>query len=319
MWTLLTISLGFFLLWGVASIIVWAACLVYPFLDTAHVILQELRVPESLIPLLLYFPHLLVVIFYYLFCGLSKSVAFKSWKGWAYFRRNMVTRGDNSQCATPHTSRQVIYAVCPHGIFAEGVIFYFVLNERYLEVDVMSSTVQHVVPILREFSKLGGAHRADSETIADSLDRGRSIMLLPEGIRGAIYPPDLRVLRGIPGECRRRDGFIRLALTSKNAKDIAIQPVWMDGVDQMYQTWHFFKWFQKLTLKTFGWPWFIFNLGVYGSFFPHTDVPVEVRFGELIELKKKSGELKTTDEVFDEYVREMEKLMSLKSRTASEE
>jgi len=212
----------------------------------------------------------------------------------------MTTVGESS-----HTHQQVIYAICPHGIHGEATILYFVLNKLFNTVIIVATSVLFYIPIIREFAALGGAVPANTATISHLLDEGRSIMLLPEGLRGALYAEnDLRVLKGhTDGDSEPRKGFIRLALTSKNHKTLKIVPVWMHGVEHMYTVFRPIVWLQRLILKNYRYPWPLLNWGV--GFWPRTDKPITVYFGEPISLIGKE-----VDDVFGEFVKSMENLRS---------
>ena len=243
-----------------------------------------------------------IVILYCLLPRLPKSTWFKGLGVWAYFRRNM------SVARLPDNVGQVIYAICPHGMYGEAATIYFVLNSVYSHVTPIATSILFYIPIVREFASLAGAVPANRDDIADILDQGQSIMLLPEGMRGTLYETgqDLRVLKGeTNGDSKPRKGFIRVALASKHKKTLKIVPVWMSGVDKMYSVWRI-QWIQRLTLRFFYYPWPLLNWGC--GFLPRTDREVKIYFGDPISLEGKD-----VDQVFDEYVMAMKSLSSMDS------
>ena len=155
---------------------------------------------------------------------------------------------------------------------------------------------------------MGGAVPATSHMIGKLLDENKSILMIPEGLRGALHPPDLSVLKGIPGESEPRKGFIKIAIASANHKTLRIVPVFMEGVDKMYNTYHLFPWLQKLLLKNYYYPWPLLNFGLYGSFWPK-DVPITVHFGEPIKLVDEENIVREVDDVYNEFITKMGKLI----------
>lgn len=308
MWLTLILALDVFLAWWLTSLIISLTCRVIPFLDIARSILETFHLPPGFITLVLFLPNLLLLGLY-LMWSLPQSNAFKAWSGWEGFRRNMYSHG-----VSVHTN-QVIYAICPHGMHGEATIAWFVLNRLYLDVVPIATSLLFWIPIVREFAALAGAVPAKTAVISRLLDEGKSILLLPEGIRGALYPEKpLAVLQGFTeGESDPRKGFIRLALTNKNHRTLKIVPVWMEGVEKMYSrilfTHPFQGWLQRILLKNWLYPW---PLLIWGhrllGFWPRTDSPLHIFFGEPISLVTPGGASREVDQVFAEYVEAMKGL-----------
>lgn len=301
MWFTLLLSLDLFLAWWITSFVVdGVAHLLSIPMHVPRLIMEELNVPPGFIALAYLLPNVLLVGLYFFF-QLPESRRFRTWSGWDRIRVPTVEHGER-----PSRDQQVIYAVCPHGIHGEGVIMHFVMSKLYEHTTVVASSLLFWIPIVRECASLAGAQPANTATIARLLDRGTSIVMQPEGLRGAIHPPNLSVLRGIPGECQPRKGFIRCAMTSSNHKTIRIVPVYMAGIDRLYRVYHLFPWLQRLILSKYMYPWPLLNFGHYWSFWPRLDQTIHVYFGKPISLEGKE-----VDDVFQEYVDEMERLREL--------
>ena len=237
----------------------------------------------------------LIVALYFIAVRPKPRVWFRTLSLWEWFRPRTITRGK------AHHAEQVIYAVCPHGVYGEASTSFFVLNPDYLHVTPIASSVLFYIPLVRELAYLAGAVPANSSNISKLLDEEQSILILPEGLRGHLYDEDLAVLKGkTNGESLPRKGFIRLALTARTSPSLKIVPVWIAGTKGLYSTYHPVLWLQKLLLKNYYYCWPMLHWPI----FPRRDVSIEVRFGEPISLHKK-----TVDQVYDEYVTEMERLI----------
>ena len=283
MWFTLVVIIDLFLAWFITSGIVNA--LVYLFSIPMHlprIIMEDLFVPNGFITLVYFLPNALLIGIYFMF-SLPRSEAFRSWSGWDRFRNTIIISGDPA-----HRDQQVIYAVSPHGIHGEGVIMHFVMSKK--DVTVVSTSLLFYIPIVREFASLAGAKPANTATIARLLDSGKTIVMIPEGLRGAITPDDMSVLR-------TRKGFVRSAVTAK----VPIMPVYMQGVDKLYTTYHLFPWLQRLLLSKYYYPWFIVNFGWWGSFWPKPDKTIHVRYGKMIPTVGRE-----VDDVFQDFLDEME-------------
>jgi 1-acyl-sn-glycerol-3-phosphate acyltransferase len=291
MWFTAIVILDVFLAWFLTTWIING--FVYLFGIPMHLprlIMEEFYVPNGFITLVYFLPNLLLVAVYFMF-SLPRSEAFRSWKGFDRFRFPIIISGEPAK-------EQVVYAACPHGIHGEGTILHMVLSRK--DVTVVASSLLFYIPIVREFANLAGAMPANTATIAKLLESGKTIVMLPEGLRGAIHPPgDLSVLRGIPGECQPRKGFVRCAVSAK----VPIVPIYMDGVDKLYTTYHVFPWLQKLILSRYYYPWFILNFGWYGTFWPKLHHTVHVKYGKTIPTAGRD-----VDEVFEDFLEEMEHL-----------
>ncbi len=262
-----------------------------------------------------------------MFCALPSCNAFRFWSGWEYVRDvHFSTLGQVYEMTpgrgsilmpvpplwTPphHMDKQVVYAVCPHGIHAEVVAFCFTLNRLFDGVVTIATSLLFWIPIVRECACLAGAMPANTATICAQLDGNKSIILVPEGLRGALHLTNtVAVLRGIPGENEPRKGFIRCALSSKNHKTISIVPVYTKGADTLYSTYYPFPWLQKRLLTKFYYPYPLITFGWYGTFIPKAR-PIKICYGLPIPLVDASGlHAREVNDVHEEYCQSIEALI----------
>lgn len=288
MYLTILLSFSLFLAWIITHYIVsWT-----PLVEIIETILSPFF-PVGFVTLVTYVPHATLVALYFILVKPGKSEWFKSHPFWEYFRRNMTVSGQSRH------DFQVIYAVCPHGVYGEASTIYFVLNHLYKRVVPVATSVLFYIPFVRELAYLAGAIPANTASISRVLDEGKSILILPEGLRGHLHPEnDLRVLKGC-AESPPRKGFIRLALTAKTHKTLKIVPVWIEGIEKMYSTYYPVLWLQKILLKNYYYCWPMLHWPI----FPRTHHPIHIRFGRPISLT--GGEV---DQVFHEFVQEMEYL-----------
>lgn len=272
MWLTAIVALDFFVFWWLTDLIVSQ----FPI----RPIIQWL--PRGFVTLLLYLPNAILVALYFIIVVLPPSRSFRSWSFWDFLRKTVTVTGQ------PLHKEQVIYAVCPHGVHGEGAILYFVLNSVYLHVVPVATSLLFYIPICREFMQLAGAVPANAHDIVELLDAGKSILMMPEGLRGLLNR-DLSVLQ-------RRKGFIRLARTNQNHGQLSIVPVYIAGTHEMYTTYNVWPWMQGLLLKHFYYPWPILNWGSFG-FWPRTNHPIQVRFGEPIKVGNRE-----VDEIHEEFI-----------------
>lgn len=230
--------------------------------------------------------RLLLVALYYQWSSVPLWAVqrFRCARLWEWIRR--VQFGGAPVIGHPTTKEpktQYIYAVVPHGVYAEGAIMGMVLRDQFASATIVCSSLLFWLPIVREFAMLVGAIRADAASIIKSLDAGNSLILLPEGMRGALHVGTfLDVLRGAPHVgCKPRTGWIQCVAKSVNRDNIRIVPVYIDGTADMYWRWNnnvTWNWLQQLLLRHVHYPWPMVHTGAYGTFWPRS-VPLRVVCG----------------------------------------
>jgi 1-acyl-sn-glycerol-3-phosphate acyltransferase len=168
-------------------------------------------------------------------------------------------------------------------VYAEGAIMGMVLRDTFCSTAIVCSSLLFWLPIVREFAMLAGAIHADAQSIIKSLDAGKSLILLPEGMRGSLHvETPLDVLTGAASVgCNARTGWIRCAASSVNRERIRIVPVYIQGTADMYLRWNnnrTWTWLQQLLLHYIHYPWPMVHAGAYGTFWPRS-VPLRVICG----------------------------------------
>jgi len=304
MWFTITAALGAFLLWAVTSIVLY-------FTPPVPVsLLQRMHIPTGFIALIMFLPHALLAGVYFMYRP-RESVAFKHWSGWAYFRNTFFPiKMINNK---PYEREYIIlYAVVPHGIFPVSVMFGIILNPAFGHVTVAVTSLLFWIPIARELTCLAGCAPANTADIIGLLDRGRSVLVTPEGMRAALHynEPDgvMRVLRGIPGESAPRKGFIRCATGSTNHARIRIVPVYCEGELELYTVWNVFPWLQRTLLLTYRYPWPVLAFGWWGTPWPKPR-PLTLHFGEPISLMCGDA-MRDVDDVHKEYCSAVDALLN---------
>ena len=264
----------------------------------------------------------IALVIYYL-VQLPESTRFKHWDGWRWVRAHWfhtriyvpsaaggwsVVRDIERDWEPPHRRGQVIYAVAPHSVYAENVTITMVLNALFEGVAAVSTSLLFWLPVAREFASLAGAHPATSHAISELLDKGRSIIITPEGMRGALH---LNEVRGWRELLRQRKGFVRLALTCKSWRTLCIIPVYHGGAERLYDVWIPWRWMQGKLLNKFYYPWPILHLGWYGTCLPKQR-QLCCYYGTPIPLSTDNGRtVRGVDEVHADYCAAMEKMASV--------
>lgn len=261
MWVTLTLGLGVTLLWIGTSIMLnflYAMCTrvlgISPYLfELPFIIMRQLYVPEGLIALTSLLPNFVLAGLYFMY-RLQENKTFKHWSGWNYFRTTFfpITTVPSKTVPSKMDEFITVYAVVPHGVFPVGVIFQFILNEAFDHVTVVVTSLMFWIPIVREFACMAGVKPANHLDIVTLLDEGKSILVCPEGLRSIIHynEPDgiMKVLKGIHGKSKARNGFIQCAMASENHKRIQIVPVYVDGEHSMYNVYNglsIIQWIQE--------------------------------------------------------------------------
>ena len=333
MWYTLIILLDVFLAWFLTSQIISFAEWTCGYVITRELVVSILKsyyVPSGFATLLSYAPNAGLIGIYYLF-SLPASPWFCSLSIWEYMRTNhlkmktyqMFPDGNSIKDRVlkevteykHYTDEQIIYAVAPHGKFSENIAFGFTLNYKVFgQVTTVVTSLLFWVPLIREFASLAGCVPATSANISHLLDEGKSIVISPEGLRQVLHTGPLgtmMILRGIPGECDPRKGFIRLAVASKNKHRIKIVPVYTRGSDQLLYTTldiPVLRWLQKKLLKVYYYPLPVICFGFYGSFWPkRVNTEISCCFGEPICVDTDGS----VDDIHNTFCESMEKLINL--------
>lgn len=294
----------------------------------------EIRDP-GLHAILYVVPRLAVYGFYLTWCELPMWPAFRTWRGWNLWRtwwlpvEPAVYPFEPKRTEDQEAERgQTLYAVIPHGVFGEAVIPQFVLNPRYISATTMVTSLLQYIPIARELSALAGCVPATASNLTRVLDEGRSVVILPGGLREILHRTDeddeslsgpcadrrtgrkgvWNVLNGGTTEqCRPRKGFVRYALSSQCAKDISIVPVYVENTHALYRVWSipWLRGLQHRLLRKWLYPFPVLVSGWWGTCLPKRE-PIRCLFGRAIALSPTN---QTEDEVFDRVAQELHKLM----------
>jgi len=316
MWYTTVIALDVFLVWWItngllsvfASLMGWTEMIA-----AAPAFLDSYGVPAGFVSMLGYLPHGFLFGFYMMY-SLPESVGFRTWGGWKYMREEYFQtkvlypfEEDRKESQEPDRDYQALYAVCPHGVYACGAVFYFLLNSLYLNVVTASTSLLFWIPIVREFTCLSGAIPANTAGIVAALDEGKSLVMLPEGLRGLLHLHQTdgtdRVLRGNTAEgSRPRKGFIRCALTSKRHASVRIVPVYIHGHDALYSVHMTCPGFQSRLLAKYLYPWPVLAWGAWWLPFWPRSTPLTVVMGPAIAVE---GEV---DDIHEEYCKAIEEL-----------
>lgn len=311
MWYTCAVILGIFLLWFITDLLV--QCAVYILLvptDGIRQALHALWIPHRFITLLGYVPNFLLVGLYYMY-QLPEWKAFRTSRVWnwmrsLHFAQTTIVKTEKGEEA----EKPIIYAACPHGVYSTSTVFHFVLHPDYQHVTAVCTSLLFYIPIVREFTCLAGAIPANARPIVDALDAGKSIILMPEGLRGVLQPDTMTILRGSE-ENKPRYGFIQRALDSKRRHDICIVPVYYKGENDLYNVKIISPYLQSFLLRKYLYPWPIFAWGWnWLPFWPKRNVPVQIIFGKSISLQEKDR-LKEVEQIHKEYCDEMERLIKM--------
>lgn len=280
MWYTGLILLDIYIFWNIASFVTsWAKLNVW--LTWLRMELEYAWVPSELAELTEHTIILFIVtVGYYLLPNLPICDWFRHARIWDWLRLHHTHVEFYGEL--PHldetSSMPVMYACAPHGMYGENVTMAMVLNPLFSRVRVICTSLLFWIPIARECAAMTGCAPANMHVIMSYLDSGTSIAILPEGLRG-IFHDSLDVLKGIPGECGPRHGFIRAALTAKQG--CRLVPVYIEGTQNHYYVWNPWPWFQKRMLSRFLYPWPVIHFGHMGTFWPKATT-LKIRIGEAL-------------------------------------
>ncbi len=184
--------------------------------------------PWGLLP---WYFHLPLVVAYMCFTP-REWPAFRAWSGWDWKRRSYFgmsvddPHGTLTSAKPPPNPR--MYLFHPHGMYGGCVIFSLILNRDHLDVVPVGTTILTWLPIVKDFCGLGGMVPADRPAIMEKLHAGRSVAMIPDGVRGILSQDE-------PGQIpyKRRRGFAKCAVDA--GADIVV--VWAEGQNDLYRMW----------------------------------------------------------------------------------
>lgn len=160
----------------------------------------------------------------YMLLPLPEVRGFRRWSGWDWVRRVLYP----VQYANEQTLEQdevAVYAISPHGVYAENVHLGMVLTSKFADVVPVGSSVMSWISIAKDFCAICGVIPAEKRAMMHALvERKKSILLVPDGIRGILYEKK-------PYLVPERTGFVRCAVEA----GATIVPVHMHNVWSMYK------------------------------------------------------------------------------------
>lgn len=304
-------------------------------------ILGIVYIPHIILHYILWLPMFIQVVIHvplavvYWFWTPEKWHAFRQWPGWSLIRddylaityhgpgRDLVVpvdqrTGENGDSPAQH---QYCYAVHPHGVHAVGLMFGFATNPAMPDLKAFGTSLLFRIPIVKEMVGWSGALPASRENVLFQLQLGHDIAVAPGGLaelRGLIpewteqsdepYPPESEYYRNwrIRGVVHGR-GFLRYAHACGNT--VHIVPVWIEGEDELYDTWLPLPKIQRWLLRTrlrYCWPIFAWGHR-YVWFWPKRPPGgLRVWVGEPLDLSQET-ERKAEDRFYDalENLRQM--------------
>jgi len=171
---------------------------------------------------------------------------------------------------TPH-----IYAAHPHGLFASYSTFW-VFHRALLHVRCVTTSLQFIIPGIKDIVSLAGAIPAHRDTIKEALHRGESIFMTPGGLREILHQPYLYT---------QHWGFLRIARETHTP----VIPVYVAHITQLYSVWLFWPWLQSLCLHWLRYPIAILSYGhLLLPFWPKRpppDTPIEIWIGTPMTIQ----------------------------------
>lgn len=190
-------------------------------------------------------------------------------------------------------ARSYVFGVHPHGAIPLGGALLRPQLSRLPWVSQATlfgaATAVFALPLVRDFYLAFGSVRADRRTLQGLLSRGRSVVLLPGGIREQLLVCPPQVERIVLAE---RTGFVRLALEH----GAALVPIFVFGERRAYRTNHFLTQFVSPLLKA------ACNIGVpcvrgrWGTLMPFPG-PVTIVVGKPLDATPPPRDAVVSDDV----------------------
>jgi 1-acyl-sn-glycerol-3-phosphate acyltransferase len=159
------------------------------------------------------------------------------------------------------TERQVMYVAWPHGMYGEGVSMVLLTSDAWSDVLPVCSSVLFSIPIAREFASLWGAVPANAHDMKAALRAGHSLLIFPEGMRGALgaHPRELLA---------KRKGYIRVAQDARPSAPLVFVTLQVHHAEPAYSVVPFARPLQLLSIKWLRYPWPVIHWGWGYSFLP---------------------------------------------------
>jgi 1-acyl-sn-glycerol-3-phosphate acyltransferase len=187
--------------------------------------------------------------------------ALRTWRFWGWVRRVYFYGTELPLRAPHHRDGQVLYVAWPHGVYAEAVSVVLLTSEAFADVLPVCSSVLFAIPILRELASLMGAVHANAHDIQAALAAGRSLIILPEGMRGAMGAPPRELMA-------TRKGYIRVAQRARCRKPLLFVPVHIFYTQPTYHVVPFARPLQLWMLRWLRYPFPLIHWGYAYSFLP---------------------------------------------------
>lgn len=185
-----------------------------------------------------------------------RRFAFWNWARRVYFHDTTVPL----RAPHHHGAHQVLYVAWPHGLYAESISAALLTSDEWADVLPVCSSVLFVIPLLRELASLMGAVHANAADIRAALEAGRSLIILPEGMRGALGAPPRTLLE-------RRTGYIEVAKSARCPKPLLLVTLQVHTAEPAYTVLPHGA-LQLWMLRWLRYPWPLFHWGHWYSFLP---------------------------------------------------
>lgn len=198
------------------------------------------------------------------YCGprLPEWPRFRRFRFWGWARR-VYFHGTQVPLRAPHHHHgQVLYVAWPHGVYAETISAVLLTSDEFADVLPVCSSVLFAIPLLRELASLMGAVHANAADMRAALEAGRSLIILPEGMRGAIEAPPRLLLE-------KRTGYIAVAKSARcPGPPLQLVTLQVHYAEPMYHVGSH-GWFQRWMLSSWlRYPWPLIHWGQWYTFLP---------------------------------------------------
>lgn len=192
-----------------------------------------------------------------------------------------------------------MYAMVPHGLCSCASVFGVILNPAMFgNVHCLVASQLFYIPFIRNLAQICGLGHASAKNIRYQLGRGKSIMLVPEGMRAFMHLDERQ--EGMMKVLRKHRGFCHVMLSSSSAARIHVVPVYTPGEWNTYSVTLLWPALQSWMISNIWWAGPISILGWWGTWFPKR-VPLVMHFGDPIPCAEPDGTLKTPDALHKEF------------------